>query len=112
MDVQRLRPLADGKVDRLARLLGEPLERLPGDRGERQAPDGDHPEPRQLGAGREAVAVPADKATRLEDGEQTRDRALVHSELGRELGYPEVRARRAEGGEDRERSVRRLHRCG
>jgi len=112
VDVQRLCPLADGEVDRLPRPFGEPLERLARDLRQRQAPDGEDAEPGQLRAGRETVTVPADEASRLEDGQQPRHGALVHSELGRQLRHPELSARRAEGGENRERSVGRLHRCG
>ena len=101
-DVDRLFPAADGDVDRLPRLLGQPAERLTRRLHERQAVDGEDAQARQLGPGRETVAVAPDEPARLQDREQAGDGALVEPELTRQLGDPDQRALRAERAEDRE----------
>ena len=58
-----------------------------------------------------AAGLAADEPPRLEDGEQPRDGALVHAELGRQLRDAEVGPGRAERGENRKRAVGRLHGC-
>ena len=110
-DVQRPVAVANGEVDRLTCLLRQPFERRPSGSRQRKAPDRQRAESRQLGPGRKALALPAHEPAALERGQQAGDGALVHPELGGELGDAEVRPALVEGREDRQRPVRRLHRC-
>ena len=107
--VEGTRPFTDGEVDGLAGPLGQALERRPSRFDEGDSPDREPSEPCKLRSRRKAVAHAAHEASALERGEQPGDRALVHPQLGRELGDAEILAALVEGREDCHRLVGGLH---
>ena len=105
MDVERPVALAHGEVDGLTRLGGQPLERPARQLDEIGAAGCENAQPRQLRAGREALADAPDEAATLERREQPRGGRSMCAELGRELGGAELGPPLVERREDREGTV-------